>query len=157
MYDIEWMRLAISKRPNRVGVSLLSPEDGNRSILRNAVFSIYLELRTIDKVHKPSDSVCYTPSAALFILYFCAIYLPRKYTNYGKYNWENKVGYFKKCLEWCEDIFAEISQITQRRDLPKEQKRSTTYFDPKCFSWKVKQEQDGVLLTSWIWASCKTP
>jgi hypothetical protein len=34
---------ALSKEPNRVGVSLPSPEDGNRSRFRNVVFSNYLE------------------------------------------------------------------------------------------------------------------
>jgi hypothetical protein len=36
---VQWFRLALSKGPNRVGVSLPSPEDGNRSSLRNVVFS----------------------------------------------------------------------------------------------------------------------
>jgi hypothetical protein len=48
--------LALSKRPNRVGVSLLSPEDGNRPSFRNVVFSSYLEFQTIDKMHKLRDS-----------------------------------------------------------------------------------------------------
>jgi hypothetical protein len=39
------------KGPNRVGVSLTSPEDGNRSSFRN-VFSSYSEFLTIDKVQK---------------------------------------------------------------------------------------------------------
>jgi hypothetical protein len=33
--------------PNRVGVSLPSPEDGNRSSFRNVVFSSYLEFRNL--------------------------------------------------------------------------------------------------------------
>jgi hypothetical protein len=38
----QWLRLALSKGANRVGVSLPSPEDGNRSSFRNVVFpSIY--------------------------------------------------------------------------------------------------------------------
>jgi hypothetical protein len=45
---LEWLRWAVSKVPNRVGVSLSSPEDGNRSSFRNVVFK-YLEFRTIDK------------------------------------------------------------------------------------------------------------
>jgi hypothetical protein len=44
------------KGPNTVGVSFLSPEDWNRSSFRNDVFSSDLEFRTIDKVHKHSDS-----------------------------------------------------------------------------------------------------
>jgi hypothetical protein len=35
---IQWLNLALSKGPSRVGVSLPSPEDGNRSSFRNAVF-----------------------------------------------------------------------------------------------------------------------
>jgi hypothetical protein len=50
------MRVAISKGPNRVGVSLPSPEDGNRSSFRNVVFSSYLEFRTMSKVQEPSKS-----------------------------------------------------------------------------------------------------
>jgi hypothetical protein len=41
--------------PNRVGARLLSPENGNRYSFRNAVFSIYLEFQTMERVHKPSD------------------------------------------------------------------------------------------------------
>jgi hypothetical protein len=44
------MRLAISKEPNRVGVALPSP--GNRSSLRNIVFSSYSEFPMMDKIHK---------------------------------------------------------------------------------------------------------
>jgi hypothetical protein len=39
------------------------------SNFRNAVFSNYLEYRTMDKVHKPWDSGCYTPSSELFRIY----------------------------------------------------------------------------------------
>jgi hypothetical protein len=58
--------LALSKGPNRVGVSLPSPEDGDRSSFRNVVFPIYLELWTMGKVHKSSDSECYTQSSEPF-------------------------------------------------------------------------------------------
>jgi hypothetical protein len=46
----------ISKGPNRVGVSLPSPEDGNRSSFRDVVFSGYLEFQTMDRVLKLSES-----------------------------------------------------------------------------------------------------
>jgi hypothetical protein len=46
----------ISKGPNRVGVSLPSPEAGNRSSFWTVVFSGYLQLQTIDKAYKPSES-----------------------------------------------------------------------------------------------------
>jgi hypothetical protein len=39
---------------NTVGVSLPSPEDGNRSSFRNVVF-LYLEFWTMEKVQIPSD------------------------------------------------------------------------------------------------------
>jgi hypothetical protein len=47
---------ALSKGPNRVGVFLHSPEDAKGFGLRNIVFSSCLEFRTLDKVHKHSDS-----------------------------------------------------------------------------------------------------
>jgi hypothetical protein len=40
----------------RADVSLLLPQDENGSSFRNVVFSIYLELRTIGKIKKASDS-----------------------------------------------------------------------------------------------------
>jgi hypothetical protein len=65
------LRLALSKEPNRVGVSLPSPEDGNRSSFRNFVFCYYLEFRTMNKVQKPSHSECYTPLSEPFRRYNC--------------------------------------------------------------------------------------
>jgi hypothetical protein len=53
---VQWLRLALSKGPNRVGLSLSSPEDGKRSSFRNIAFYSYLEFRTMDAVHKLSDS-----------------------------------------------------------------------------------------------------
>jgi hypothetical protein len=50
--------LALSKGPNRVGVSLPSPEDGNRSSFRNVVFSSYLEFGTMDKPTNPVIKSC---------------------------------------------------------------------------------------------------
>jgi hypothetical protein len=52
------MRLALSKGPNKVGVSLPSPEDGNRSVSETLFFFRHLEFRTMNEVHKPSDSEC---------------------------------------------------------------------------------------------------
>jgi hypothetical protein len=49
-------RLTLSKGPNSVGVSLPSPEDGNRSSVRNFIFLVYLEFWTMDEVQKPSNS-----------------------------------------------------------------------------------------------------
>jgi hypothetical protein len=40
--SLQWLRLALSKRPNWVGVSCpLSPEDGNRSSFQNVMFSSF--------------------------------------------------------------------------------------------------------------------
>jgi hypothetical protein len=47
--------LACSKGPNRVGVSVLSPEDGNRSSFQNALF-VVLEFQMMQKFQKPSYS-----------------------------------------------------------------------------------------------------
>jgi hypothetical protein len=50
---------ALSEEPNRVGVFLPSPEDGNRSSLRNVVF---LNKRTMDIVQN-CDSYINIPSS----------------------------------------------------------------------------------------------
>jgi hypothetical protein len=48
---------ALSKGPNRVGVSLPSPEDGKKFSFRKVVIVVvYLEFQTIDKVLKQRDS-----------------------------------------------------------------------------------------------------
>jgi hypothetical protein len=59
--------LALSKEPNRVSVSLHSPEDGNRSSLRNVVLSSLLEFLKMDKVHEPSESDTFPLSAKTFL------------------------------------------------------------------------------------------
>jgi hypothetical protein len=46
------------------------PEDGNRCSFQNDVFSSYLEIQALDKVNKPSDSECYTPSSEKFRFYY---------------------------------------------------------------------------------------
>jgi hypothetical protein len=66
---VRWLRLDLSKGPNTAGVFYPSSENGKRPSFRNVVFSSYLEFRTIDKVHKPSDFVCYTQSSETII--FC--------------------------------------------------------------------------------------
>jgi hypothetical protein len=50
------MRLALSKSPNRVGVSFSSPKGGNKYIFRNSSCSNYIEFLSMDKVQEPSDS-----------------------------------------------------------------------------------------------------
>jgi hypothetical protein len=47
--------LAISKGPKGVGVSLPSPEDGNRISFRNAVFSNCLEPVFLSVIHHRQD------------------------------------------------------------------------------------------------------
>jgi hypothetical protein len=66
---VQWLRLALSKRPIREGVSLPSHEAGNRSLLRNAVFFSSLQFRMVGKVLKPSDFECYTPSSEPYTFY----------------------------------------------------------------------------------------
>jgi hypothetical protein len=51
-----------SKGTNRVGISLTSPEDGDKSSLRNVVFSSYLEYRKTDRVQKLTHSERYKSS-----------------------------------------------------------------------------------------------
>jgi hypothetical protein len=63
------LRSAFSKRSNRLGVSIPSLEDGNRSNFRNVVCSAWLGFRTMNKIHKPSDSECYTTSSEPFRCY----------------------------------------------------------------------------------------
>jgi hypothetical protein len=66
---VRWLMLALPKGPNRGGVSISSPEGGNRSSFRRVVFSSLFEFRTIDKVLKPSNSEYYTPSSETFRFY----------------------------------------------------------------------------------------
>jgi hypothetical protein len=49
-----------AKGPNKLGVSLSSPEEGNRSSFRNIVFSRSLQFRTMRKFHILADSERYT-------------------------------------------------------------------------------------------------
>jgi hypothetical protein len=49
---VQWLILALSKGPNRVCVSIASPEDGNRPSFRHVVFCSYLGFRTMENVHK---------------------------------------------------------------------------------------------------------
>jgi hypothetical protein len=48
------------------------PTPFKRTSFQNAVFSSYLEFRTMDKVHKPCDSERYIPSSEPFRSYFSA-------------------------------------------------------------------------------------
>jgi hypothetical protein len=62
----------LPKGPSRVGVSIPSHENGNRSSFRNVEFSMCLEFRTMDKGHKPSNCVIHRrrnplDSTSLFI------------------------------------------------------------------------------------------
>jgi hypothetical protein len=49
------MFILISKRFDRIDLSLPSPDDGNRSSFEDILISDYLEFRTTDEVNKPSD------------------------------------------------------------------------------------------------------
>jgi hypothetical protein len=55
--EVQWLRLALSNGPNRVGVAFNSPENKNKSSFRNVAFSSYLEFRTIYKVHTPNNTI----------------------------------------------------------------------------------------------------
>jgi hypothetical protein len=46
---VQWLKLALYEGPSRVGVSLSSQGDGRRFRFRDAVFSNYLEFRTMGK------------------------------------------------------------------------------------------------------------
>jgi hypothetical protein len=51
------LKLPLSEGPNRISVSVPSPEEGN------FVFSSYLEFRPMDKIHEPKVSESYAPSS----------------------------------------------------------------------------------------------
>jgi hypothetical protein len=53
------VRLALSRGPSRVGVSVPSPEDGSRPSFRNVVLDSQLEFSEMEKVHEISDSECH--------------------------------------------------------------------------------------------------
>jgi hypothetical protein len=61
--------LALSKGPNIVAVSTPSSQDRNWSRFWSIAFPNYLEYRTMHKVHKLSDSECYTPSLEAYRLH----------------------------------------------------------------------------------------
>jgi hypothetical protein len=69
-----WTRLDLSKRPSSVGVSLSTPEEGNRSSFRIIMFYSYLEFLMMDKVHTSSNSECYTP-----LVFHLGYMYPRRY------------------------------------------------------------------------------
>jgi hypothetical protein len=58
--------VTICKGPNRIGVSLPSPEDRNRYCSRNIVLPSYLEFRTVERVQESSDSEYRIPSPEPF-------------------------------------------------------------------------------------------
>jgi hypothetical protein len=67
---VQWLRLALSKGPNRADVSPSpSSEDGNRSSFRNVVF---LRISVDGQSSKPSNFECYTPWSELFWNYVCS-------------------------------------------------------------------------------------
>jgi hypothetical protein len=55
------------------------------------MFSNYLEFLTMDKVQKPSDSECYTPSSEPFIIYSYIIGITLRFEYKGKVNAEEIV------------------------------------------------------------------
>jgi hypothetical protein len=66
---VQGLRLALSKGHNRVGVSLPSPEDRNRSSVRNVVFSNIYNSRRWTKSRNAAVLLC-----AIFVTLICFIY-----------------------------------------------------------------------------------
>jgi hypothetical protein len=64
-----WLRLALSKGPNKVGVSLPRLKTEAVKRFQNVVFSSYLEFWLMDKVQILGDSECYTASSEPFWFY----------------------------------------------------------------------------------------
>jgi hypothetical protein len=62
---IQWLRLALSKGPNSLGVSLPLPQDKQIQFPKHCVL-YYLEFRTMDEEHKSFDSECCSSSAEAF-------------------------------------------------------------------------------------------
>jgi hypothetical protein len=60
----ESLRLALPKKPKRIGVSFPSPEERNSYSLGNDSLFRYFEFRKMDQVRKISDSECYIPPTA---------------------------------------------------------------------------------------------
>jgi hypothetical protein len=56
------LKSALSKEPNIVGISFHLSEDRESSSFLIVMFSCYLEFQTMDKIPKPNDSKCHTPS-----------------------------------------------------------------------------------------------
>jgi hypothetical protein len=62
------VRLALSKVPNILDVSLPSLEGSKRYNFRIVVFSSYLEFRAMNKVQTPSNSVFYQIAFSDFLI-----------------------------------------------------------------------------------------
>jgi hypothetical protein len=73
--------VALFMGPNRVGVSLPSPEDENRSSFRNVVFSTYLKFLAMGKAQKPCN-----PDMLRYLRTECwGMYMdPRQWSNVEK-------------------------------------------------------------------------
>jgi hypothetical protein len=106
--------LGLSKGLQQYRCLLLLPEDGNRYIFRNVLLSSYLEFRTMDIVHKPSDSECDTPPSGFFRFYketFCFLardsLLSNKYTNFSH---ETPVVTFKTLAPFYRTVQRHISE-----------------------------------------------
>jgi hypothetical protein len=57
----QWLRLALSKGPNRVGVSLHLRTETDPVSETSCFFLLSFKIRTMDKVRKPSNSLCHMP------------------------------------------------------------------------------------------------
>jgi hypothetical protein len=67
----QWLWLALSKRPNAVGLPPPPTFTWGRKQIQypKRCFLLYLEFLTMDKDQKPSNSECYTPSSERFRFY----------------------------------------------------------------------------------------
>jgi hypothetical protein len=71
---LQWLRLAFSKGPNWVSSPLFISGRKQIHFPRRRV-PCSVKYRTIEKVQKPSYSVCYTPSSESFRIHICAVWL----------------------------------------------------------------------------------
>jgi hypothetical protein len=67
--QVQWLRLALSKGPNRVGAVVPFTWGRKRNLFPKRRVFWYLEFQTMDEVREPSGSECCTPSTVSFRLH----------------------------------------------------------------------------------------
>jgi hypothetical protein len=68
-YKVQWLWLALSKGPNRVGVPLTWGRKQIQFPKRRVFIFKFFRIRTMDEVRKPFNSMCYTPSSEPYKTY----------------------------------------------------------------------------------------